>query len=85
MKIAVTASFPDLDGSEFTEAGGPDVPSHHGMGMRPAAAGCGTTPGSPRTELESLEKRSRDLQKHLDRINERIAALEKKGQYEHDG
>lgn len=80
MKIAVTASFPDLDGSEFTEAGGPDVPSHHGMGMRPAAAGGGTTPGSPRTELESLEKRSRDLQKHLDRINERIAALEKKGQ-----
>jgi predicted Fe-Mo cluster-binding NifX family protein len=35
--------------------------------------------GSPQDELESLKRQSQDLRRHLDRIADRIAALEKKG------
>jgi predicted Fe-Mo cluster-binding NifX family protein len=34
---------------------------------------------SPQDELESLKRQSQDLRRHLDRIAERIAALEKQG------
>jgi len=89
-------------GAEFKEADGPDVPSHHGMGMGTTAGG-GRRPGgiqgrvptgtagpqpahfqeqasnpARREEIEALKKQSRELQQHIDRINDRIAALEKK-------
>jgi predicted Fe-Mo cluster-binding NifX family protein len=92
-------------GGEFREAGGPDVPAHHGMGagagtgrgrgrgmagsqgrespgpfFPPNWPGQGPGPGrmSPVEELEGLKKQAKDLRRHMDRVSERIAALEKK-------
>ncbi|MBN2206066.1 MAG: NifB/NifX family molybdenum-iron cluster-binding protein [Candidatus Aminicenantes bacterium] len=79
-------------GAAFTEATGPNVPSHFGMGRGAAAGGRGRGMGGPAAsgpipapspvsggdELESLKQQSLDLRRHLDRIAERIAELEKK-------
>jgi hypothetical protein len=35
---------------------------------------------SPKEELEGLKKQAKDLRRHMGRVYERIAALEKKGQ-----
>jgi len=74
------------------EAAGPDVPSHFGMGGGGGRMGrgggrsrSGTGPGqnpapgpmSPQEELRDLKKRAQDLQRHMDRLSEKIDALEK--------
>jgi predicted Fe-Mo cluster-binding NifX family protein len=48
----------------------------------PNRAGQGPGPGrmSPKEELEGLKKQAKDLRRHMGRVYERIAALEKKGQ-----
>jgi len=58
-----------------------------GMGLRdpsfpPNWPGQGPAPGrmTPEEDLEELKKQAEELRRHMDRVSERIAALEKKNQ-----
>lgn len=89
----VSDAVRDYASGALREAESPDVPSHFGMrggagggvgrGGRMARSGGGPAqnpaprPMSPQEELLDLKKRIQELERHRDRLSEKIDALEK--------
>ncbi|MGB7297397.1 MAG: NifB/NifX family molybdenum-iron cluster-binding protein [Candidatus Aminicenantales bacterium] len=62
-----------MGGSQGRRSAGPFFPPNRsGQVPRPATE-------SPEEDLETLKKQAEDLRRHMDRVSERIAALEKQG------